>query len=203
MFAMKSSLEDMDALELDFRMRLAEVQRRYKEKQRELVKLQRRRDSGDRHEDAHRSLARRGPGRPRKRTHTLSALSPPCKRGKSHSSSGKLSSKSLLTSDDYDLGAGIRKRHKGPEEEQEALMGMGKARSRNQSWDDHDSSSDFMSQLKIKKKDGKRPGAVGKQARQSPLPHKTRQAEVTLQVFRRPRGKTENRWGLWQVLDTV
>ena len=85
-------------------------------------------------------------------THTLSALSPPCKRGKSHSSSGKLSSKSLLTSDDYDLGAGIRKRHKGPEEEQEALMGMGKARSRNQSWDDHDSSSDFMSQLKIKKK---------------------------------------------------
>lgn len=46
MFAMKSSLEDMDALELDFRMRLAEVQRQYKEKQRELVKLQRRRDSG-------------------------------------------------------------------------------------------------------------------------------------------------------------
>jgi hypothetical protein len=59
----------------------------------------------------------------------------------------RLSSKSLLTSDDYDLGAGIRKRHKGPEEEQEALMGMGKARSRNQSWDDHDSSSDFMSQV--------------------------------------------------------
>lgn len=44
MYAMKSSLEDMDALELDFRMRLAEVQRQYKEKQRELVKLQRRRD---------------------------------------------------------------------------------------------------------------------------------------------------------------
>lgn len=45
MYAMKSSLESMDAMELDFRMRLAEVQRRYKEKQRELVKLQRRRDS--------------------------------------------------------------------------------------------------------------------------------------------------------------
>lgn len=44
MYAMKSSLESMDAMELDFRMRLAEVQRRYKEKQRELVKLQRRRD---------------------------------------------------------------------------------------------------------------------------------------------------------------
>ncbi|XP_052610132.1 trinucleotide repeat-containing gene 18 protein isoform X7 [Peromyscus californicus insignis] len=152
MFAMKSSLEDMDALELDFRMRLAEVQRRYKEKQRELVKLQRRRDSGDRHEDAHRSLARRGPGRPRKRTHTPSALSPPCKRGKSHSGSGKLNSKSLLTSDDYDLGAGIRKRHKGPEEDQDALISIGKARGRNQSWDDHETSSDFMSQLKIKKK---------------------------------------------------
>lgn len=45
MYAMKSSLESMDAMELDFRMRLAEVQRQYKEKQRELVKLQRRRDS--------------------------------------------------------------------------------------------------------------------------------------------------------------
>ncbi|KFO25356.1 Trinucleotide repeat-containing gene 18 protein [Fukomys damarensis] len=152
MFAMKSSLEDMDALELDFRMRLAEVQRQYKEKQRELVKLQRRRDSGDRHEDPHRSLARRGPGRPRKRTHAPSTLSPPCKRGKSHSSSGKLSSKSLLTADDYELGAGIRKRHKGPEEEHDALIGIGKARGRNQSWDEHEASSDFMSQLKIKKK---------------------------------------------------
>lgn len=45
MFAMKSSLEHMDALELDFRMRLAEVQRQYKEKQRELGKLQRRREA--------------------------------------------------------------------------------------------------------------------------------------------------------------
>ena len=45
MYAMKSSLESMDAMELDFRLRLAVVQRQYKEKQRELVKLQRRRDS--------------------------------------------------------------------------------------------------------------------------------------------------------------
>lgn len=59
----------------------------------------------------------------------------------------RLSSKSLLTSDDYELGTGIRKRHKGPEEDQDALIGMGKARSRNQSWDDHESSSDFMSQV--------------------------------------------------------
>lgn len=59
----------------------------------------------------------------------------------------RLSSKSLLTSEDYDLGAGIRKRHKGSEEDQDALLGMGKARGRNQSWDDHESSSDFMSQV--------------------------------------------------------
>lgn len=59
----------------------------------------------------------------------------------------RLSSKSLLTSDDYELGAGIRKRHKGPEEEHEALVGMGKARGRNQSWDEHEASSDFMSQV--------------------------------------------------------
>ncbi|XP_025778943.1 trinucleotide repeat-containing gene 18 protein [Puma concolor] len=152
MYAMKSSLESMDAMELDFRMRLAEVQRRYKEKQRELVKLQRRRDSEDRREEPHRSLARRGPGRPRKRTHALSTLSPPRKRGKSRNSSGKLSSKPLLTSDEYELGAGMRKRHKGPEEEHDALVGTGKARGRNQPWDEHEASSDFMSQLKIKKK---------------------------------------------------
>ncbi|KAM7142871.1 trinucleotide repeat-containing gene 18 protein isoform 9-T9 [Molossus nigricans] len=152
MFAMKSSLDHMDAMELDFRMRLAEVQRQYKEKQRELVKLQRRRESEDRHEEPHRSLARRGPGRPRKRTHALSALSPPRKRGKSRNSSGKLGSKPLLTSDAYELGAGMRKRHKGPEEEHDALMGTGKARGRNQPWDEHEAPSDFMSQLKIKKK---------------------------------------------------
>ncbi|KAF6083360.1 trinucleotide repeat containing 18 [Phyllostomus discolor] len=152
MFAMKSSLENMDAVELDFRMRLAEVQRRYKEKQRELLKLQRRRESEDRREDPHRSLARRGPGRPRKRTHALSALSPPRKRGKSRNSSGKLSSKPLLPSDAYELGAGMRKRHKGPEEEHGAPVGTGKARGRSQPWDEHDAPTDFMSQLKIKKK---------------------------------------------------
>uniref|UniRef100_A0A8C4MUH9 Trinucleotide repeat containing 18 n=1 Tax=Equus asinus asinus TaxID=83772 RepID=A0A8C4MUH9_EQUAS len=111
-----------------------------------------RRDSEDRREEPHRSLARRGPGRPRKRTHALSALSPPRKRGKSRNSSGKLSSKPLLTADDYELGAGMRKRHKGPEEEHDGLVGTGKARGRSQPWDEHEASSDFMSQLKIKKK---------------------------------------------------
>lgn len=121
--------------------------------QKELVKLQRLWDSGNRHEDAQRSLAHRGSGRlQRKDIHTLSAVSPPCKRGKCHSGSGKLNSKSLLTLEDYDLAAGIRKRHKRPEEEQEALIAMGKARGRNQSSEYHESSSDFMSQLNIKKK---------------------------------------------------
>ena len=44
MYSIKSAIENMDAMELDYRMRPAELQRRYKEKQRELVKLQRRHD---------------------------------------------------------------------------------------------------------------------------------------------------------------
>lgn len=44
MYSIKSAIENMDAMELDYRMRLAELQRRYKEKQRELVRLQRRHD---------------------------------------------------------------------------------------------------------------------------------------------------------------
>lgn len=41
----------------------------------------------------------------------------------------------------------MRKRHKGPEEEHDALVGTGKARGRNQPWDEHEASSDFMSQV--------------------------------------------------------
>lgn len=41
----------------------------------------------------------------------------------------------------------MRKRHKGPEEEHDALVGTGKARNRNQPWDEHEASSDFMSQV--------------------------------------------------------
>ena len=37
-------LDGMDAMELEMRMRLAELQRRYKEKQRELARLTPRRD---------------------------------------------------------------------------------------------------------------------------------------------------------------
>lgn len=59
----------------------------------------------------------------------------------------RLSSKPLLTADAYELGAGMRKRHKGPEEEHDALAGMGKARGRSQPWDEHEAPSDFMSQV--------------------------------------------------------
>lgn len=44
MFSMKCAMEGMDTMELDYRMKLAELQRRYKGKQRELAKLQKRRD---------------------------------------------------------------------------------------------------------------------------------------------------------------
>lgn len=59
----------------------------------------------------------------------------------------RLSSKPLLTADDYELGAGMRKRHKGSEEEHDGLVGTGKARGRSQPWDEHEASSDFMSQV--------------------------------------------------------
>lgn len=41
---LKAAIEQLNTQEVEVRMRLAELQRRYKEKQRELVKLQRRHD---------------------------------------------------------------------------------------------------------------------------------------------------------------
>ncbi|XP_038633226.1 BAH and coiled-coil domain-containing protein 1 isoform X1 [Scyliorhinus canicula] len=70
---LKVAIDGMDTQELEMRMRLAELQRRYKEKQRELAKLQRRHDH-ERDENS-RSPARRGPGRPRKRKHLSTVLS--------------------------------------------------------------------------------------------------------------------------------
>ncbi|XP_029692069.1 BAH and coiled-coil domain-containing protein 1 isoform X5 [Takifugu rubripes] len=61
----KGSMETMDGPELAMRVKLAELQRRYKEKQKELAKLQRKHDHQK--EETPRSPARRGPGRPRKR----------------------------------------------------------------------------------------------------------------------------------------
>lgn len=40
----KMSVEMLDAVEVEYRVRLAELQKMYKEKQRDLSKLQRRRD---------------------------------------------------------------------------------------------------------------------------------------------------------------
>ncbi|XP_063817185.1 BAH and coiled-coil domain-containing protein 1 isoform X2 [Pseudophryne corroboree] len=64
---LKAAIDHLDTQEVDMRMKLAEIQRRYKEKQRELVKLQRRHDHEK--EESSRSPVRRGPGRPRKRPH--------------------------------------------------------------------------------------------------------------------------------------
>ncbi|XP_073538671.1 BAH and coiled-coil domain-containing protein 1 isoform X2 [Phyllobates terribilis] len=64
---LKAAIDHLDTEEVDMRMKLAEIQRRYKEKQRELVKLQRRHDHDK--EESSRSPVRRGPGRPRKRPH--------------------------------------------------------------------------------------------------------------------------------------
>ncbi|XP_059405370.1 BAH and coiled-coil domain-containing protein 1 isoform X3 [Carassius carassius] len=61
----KGTMDSMDGQELAMRVRLAELQQRYKEKQKELAKLQRKHDHQK--EETPRSPARRGPGRPRKR----------------------------------------------------------------------------------------------------------------------------------------
>ncbi|XP_072259593.1 BAH and coiled-coil domain-containing protein 1 [Pyxicephalus adspersus] len=65
---LKAAIDQLDTQEMEIRMKLAEIQRRYKEKQRELAKLQRRHDHNK--EEVSRSPVRRGPGRPRKRQHS-------------------------------------------------------------------------------------------------------------------------------------
>ncbi|KPP68757.1 BAH and coiled-coil domain-containing protein 1-like, partial [Scleropages formosus] len=72
----KGAMETMGAQELAMRVQLAELQQRYKEKQRELAKLQRKHDH--QREETPRSPARRGPGRPRKRksTHSTGTATP-------------------------------------------------------------------------------------------------------------------------------
>ncbi|KAG2460551.1 BAHC1 protein, partial [Polypterus senegalus] len=69
----------MDGQEVAMRMRLADLQRQYKEKQKELAKLQRRHDHEK--EETSRSPARRGPGRPRKRKSTSGSISTPTAAG--------------------------------------------------------------------------------------------------------------------------
>ncbi|XP_062868829.1 trinucleotide repeat-containing gene 18 protein isoform X2 [Trichomycterus rosablanca] len=146
----KSSLEGMDAMEVDYRVRLAELQRQYKDKQREIIKLQRRRDKVEKqlqlqlqHEERSKNLGRRGPGRPRKRKHSLPTLSP---------SSGKLDSKTAKLarcfqySEDSESGE-VKKRfcsfsrEEEEEGDEDVDVGMLKAKKRCKSWSEHEASS--------------------------------------------------------------
>ncbi|XP_054172732.1 BAH and coiled-coil domain-containing protein 1 isoform X2 [Homo sapiens] len=71
---LKAAIDRLDTQEVGMRVRLAELQRRYKEKQRELARLQRKHDHE--RDESSRSPARRGPGRPRKRKHSSSLPAP-------------------------------------------------------------------------------------------------------------------------------
>lgn len=79
-----SSAEIMDAMELNMRMKLAELQRKYREKQRELSKLTPKKSSlsdvtANEVSDAPQTVSpvKRGPGRPRKKCNKLCLDSPP------------------------------------------------------------------------------------------------------------------------------
>lgn len=104
----KATMETLDQEELAMRVRLAELQRRYKEKQRELAKLQRKHDHQK--EETARSPARRGPGRPRKRKST-SAPPIPTDAPKKVKSAGAGAGPGLMTAEDL-AGGGDRKRKK-------------------------------------------------------------------------------------------
>ncbi|KAJ9577704.1 hypothetical protein L9F63_005697, partial [Diploptera punctata] len=76
------SADIMDAMELNMRMKLAELQRKYREKQRELSKLTPKKSSDATSSEASdatvsASPAKRGPGRPRKKCNKLCLESPP------------------------------------------------------------------------------------------------------------------------------
>ncbi|KAM4697803.1 trinucleotide repeat-containing gene 18 protein-like [Rhinophrynus dorsalis] len=114
----QSVIQNMDSLEIDYRVRLAELQRKYKQKQRELSKLQRREDSEEKCDEKSRSLGRRGPGRPRKRKHRTKALSSPHEKEKSGSKTSKLS-KCILISQDLETGECERKKQMNIFEEEE------------------------------------------------------------------------------------
>ncbi|XP_056609882.1 trinucleotide repeat-containing gene 18 protein isoform X3 [Triplophysa dalaica] len=138
----KSSLEGMDAAEVVFRVMLAELQQRYKEKQRELVKLQRRRDKEEKRQqqqiqqqERNRSLARRGPGRPRKRKHGMCALSPPS--GKLDSKCAKLG-KSVLYSEDSESGEVLRKRFRASNRDEEEESSAMRLKKKKKSWSEQE-----------------------------------------------------------------
>ncbi|XP_055033165.2 BAH and coiled-coil domain-containing protein 1 [Misgurnus anguillicaudatus] len=102
----KGTMETLDREELAMRVRLAELQRLYKEKQRELAKLQRKHDHQK--DETSRSPARRGPGRPRKRKST-SAPPVTTDAPKKIKSAGMGAGPGLLTAEEL-AGGGDRKR---------------------------------------------------------------------------------------------
>eukprot|EP00063_Salmo_salar_P063618 XP_014038453.1 PREDICTED: trinucleotide repeat-containing gene 18 protein-like [Salmo salar] len=125
----KVCVEVCDGGELQHRIRLAELQRQYKDKQRQLDKLQRRSDTQEvQQEEERRSLTRRGRGRPRKRKRVTT---PP---GKMESRTGKLG----RTVQYSDVGDGGRKRFHCSREEDEMEGGRGGEKRR---WQDREPST--------------------------------------------------------------
>ncbi|KAJ3600596.1 hypothetical protein NHX12_031576 [Muraenolepis orangiensis] len=107
----KGSEDVLDAVEVDYRIRLAELQKTYRDKQRDLSRLQRRRDRRERQqqEDERRSsLSRRGRGRPRKRKHL-------------DTKPGKLA-RTVQYSEDSEAGEGQRKSWSEPEPSSSASL---------------------------------------------------------------------------------
>uniref|UniRef100_A0A8C7KIG6 Trinucleotide repeat containing 18 n=1 Tax=Oncorhynchus kisutch TaxID=8019 RepID=A0A8C7KIG6_ONCKI len=127
----KLCVEVCDGGESQHRMRLAELQRQYKDKQRQLDRLQRRSDTQEvqQQEEERRSLTRRGRGRPRKRKRVAT---PP---GKMESRTGK-PGRTVRYSE---VGDGGRKRFhcsRGEDDEMEGGRGGEK-----RSWQDQEPST--------------------------------------------------------------
>ncbi|TNN47649.1 Trinucleotide repeat-containing gene 18 protein [Liparis tanakae] len=154
----KLSVDVLDAVEVEYRIHLAELQSTYREKQRDLSKLQRRRDKRERQqEDERRSLTRRGRGRPRKRKHLAT---PP----KLDSRPVKVNIRSLRVgrtlqySEDSEAGDGQKKKFRVSREEEEMEAGSGgvkmkkKKKKKKKSWNDSEpSTSHGLEVLKVKR----------------------------------------------------
>lgn len=130
----KVSVEVLDALEVDYRIRLAELQRSYKDKQRELSKIQRRTDRHERQEEERRSLSRRGRGRPRKRKHSTTPT-------KLENRAGKLG-RAVQYSEDSEAGEVQRKRFRLSREEEDVDAGVKvKKKKKKKSWKEQEPST--------------------------------------------------------------
>lgn len=146
----KMSVDRLDAMEVEYRIQLAELQKTYKERQRHLSRLQRRRDKRERQqqqEDERRSLTRRGRGRPRKRKHLTSTPpkldSRPAKVGRSvqYSEDSEAGEKRFrLSREDEETDAGIRD------------VKLKKKKKKKKSWSDKEASSSHSLDAALKAK---------------------------------------------------